>query len=65
LLFLVLLVAAAAPWVGVMYWLIFRCPEVPDAQTRPLPVMAYEEPQQTPLLTQAWAFLRDKHKSTR
>jgi flagellar basal body-associated protein FliL len=65
LLLLSIIVAIVAPLMGVMFWLIFRCPEMPSAQTRPLPVMAYEEPLQKPLLSQAWAFLRDKRSRIR
>jgi len=65
LLLLSIIFAIVAPWIGVMYWLIFRCPEMPSAQTRPLPVMVYEEPLQKPLLTQAFLYLRDKRNRIR
>jgi hypothetical protein len=55
-----LFIALTAPWMALMYWLIFQRSGVPDAQTRPLPVMVYEEPQQPALLTQAYLYLRDK-----
>ena len=58
-------VVLVLPWIGVLYWLIFRCPEMPEAQTRPLPVMAYEEPQQQTLLERAFLYLRDKYTSIR
>jgi hypothetical protein len=58
-------ISLTVPWVVLMYWLIFQRSGVPDAQTPPLPVMVYEEPQQPALLTQAYLYLRGKCTNTR
>jgi hypothetical protein len=65
ILFLLVPTILAVPGILLMYWLIFRWPELPGAQTRPLPVMSYEESEQKPLLTRAFLYLRDKRTSSR